>query len=325
VTIVDDIRALSHEFAAWLDGLPVEGPDVPLPDAEDLPEALLELAVPHEDINEVVAVHRAAPDLAPLRERCAWRVLEGLGTVFDGNPDLPALPPSLGAPARLLHVLVAVAVAPHTRRQHAAHGIDPAVTRHSLADVGRQVTKYRRRYGVPGVLTPSWLATGLRGQLFELGRLQFQRSRLDDRLAGAVARAGGPGVLGTTYLDLHIPDFKGPLTPGACDRSIDAAHAFFATHFPDDSDPVAGCNSWLLDRQLAAVLPAGSHIVAFQRRFRDGYPVVEPTDDAPLEFVFDDPSLPLDKQPRDTTLRRAILDHLAAGGHWYERTGWFAW
>ncbi|AQZ64596.1 unnamed protein product [[Actinomadura] parvosata subsp. kistnae] len=50
------------------------------------------------------------------------------------------------------------------------------------------------------------------------------------------------------------------------------------------------CGSWLLDDQLRAYLPAGSHILAFQRRFR--------------------------------LLERAVADHLAAGGTWYGRVGW---
>lgn len=315
----DQVRHESESLAEWVDGLPDEGPDVPFPDADDLPDALLDLSVAHDDVNDIVAVHRAAPDLARLRDRCAWEVLSGLGTVYDGNADLRALPPSLGPAGRLLALFVAVAVAPHTVRHNASRGIAPAVTYRSLADVGRQVTKYRRRHGVPGVLSPYWLGTALRGQLFELGRLQFQRAVLGTRTGLAAGRPGG------LSLELHIPDFRGPLTPSACDRSIDAAHVFFATHFPGERPAVAACHSWLLDRQLAALLPAGSNIVAFQRRFTPAYEVLTPSDDEPLDFVFDDPALPLDQLPRDTTLRRVVLDHLIGGGHWYEGNGWFPW
>jgi hypothetical protein len=313
------VRRESDELAAWVDGLPTEGPDVPFPDADDLPDALLDLAVPHEDVNHVVAAHKAAPDLAALRDRCAWSVLSGLGTVYDGNADLRVLPPSLGAAGRLLTVFVAVAVAPHTVRHNATRGIAPAVTYRTLADVGRQLTRHRRRHGTPGILTPHWIGISLRGQLFQLGRLQFQRTVLGNRTGRAAGRPGGAS------LGLHIPDFRGPLTPSACDRSIDAAHAFFAEHFPDEAPEVATCHSWLLDPQLAALLPPGSNIAAFQRRFAPAYRVDTPSDDLPLEFLFDDPALPLDRLPRDTTLRRVVVDHLRAGGHWHEGNGWFAW
>jgi hypothetical protein len=325
VAFIDAVRACSEDLSTWIDGLPVSGPDLSFPDAEELPDALLDLAVPHADINEIVAVARAAPEVAELRDRLAWAVLDGLGAPFSGNLDVRVLPARLGPAARLLYVYVVVAVAPHTRGYHLSRGIDPEVTRHSLADVGRQLTKHRRRHGVPGVRSPSWLSTALRGQLFQLGRLQFQRARLGGSTGRAVAAAGGLAGPGDLSLELHIPDFRGPLSPAACDRSIDAAHAFFAAHFPEETYPVAACHSWLLDRQLAAHLPGHAHIPAFQRRFTPAYPVTEPSDDTVLEFVFDDPALPLDELPRDTTLRRVVVDHLRAGGHWYDGNGWFAW
>lgn len=319
MSFLDAVRRESEDLAGWVDGLPVEGPDVPFPDADDLPGALLDLSVPHEDVNAIVAAHRATPGLAALRDRCAWAVLDGLGPVYTGDADLRELPPSLGPAGPLLAVFVAVAVAPHTVGHNAARGIAPDVTLRSLADVGRQLTRYRRRHGTPGILAPYWLANALRGQLFELGRLQFQRVPLGTRTGLA---SGHPGGLG---LSVHIPDFRGPLTPAACDRSIETAHDFFATHFPDEAPAVGLCHSWLLDPQLAELLPAGSNIVAFQRRFTPTYPPQTPADDEPLDFIFDNPSLPLDRLPRDTTLRRVVLDHLSAGGHWYEANGWFPW
>lgn len=326
MAFIDEVRGCSEELSAWIDGLPSDGPELSVPDADELPGALLDLAVPHTDINEIVAVWRAVtPDLVELRDRCAWAMLDRLGPPLRGGPDLLPLPSRLGPAARLLYVYVAVAVAPHTRRHHLSRDIDPDVTRHSLADVGRQLTRHRRRHGVPGVLVPSWLGTSLCGELFELGRLQFQRARLGGRTGRAVAAAGGPAGPGDPNLELHIPDFRGPLTRTACDRSIDAAHSFFAVHFPEETYPVAACHSWLLDRQLAAHLPNHANIRAFQQRFTPAYPVTEPSDDNTLEFVFDDPTLPLDELPRDTALRRIIVDHLRAGGHWYEGNGWFTW
>src|SRR5258705_10934947 len=136
MAFIDEVRSVSEALAVWGGGRPAEGPDLPFPHAEDLPGALLDLAVPHADINEIVAVHRAAgADLAALRDRCAWRILEELGTVYDGNADVRPLPARLGAAGRLLFVYVAVAVAPHTRRCHEERGVDPDVTRHSLAAV----------------------------------------------------------------------------------------------------------------------------------------------------------------------------------------------
>ncbi|MET7396680.1 acyltransferase domain-containing protein [Dactylosporangium sp. NPDC005572] len=290
--------------------LPREGPDVVFPGDAALPDALLDLAVPHEDVNAVLRLlRRLPPDLAALRDRCVWAALAGVA--------LPPLPEHLA----VFYVGVAVAAVPHARARHAGRGVPPEVAAATLRDVGRQVTRHRRRHGVPGIANPQWLAKHLRGELVELGRLQFEPARLGNRTGTAVAAAGGPGGPGTPSLELHIPDFRGPLTPAAVDDSLEKAHAFF----DDTPFTVAACHSWLLDPQLPGVLPESSNIVAFQRRFTPAYRGPAPEDDLPLAFVFDDPAVPRARLPRDTALRRALLDHLDAGGHWYAAAGWFRW
>lgn len=316
MTSIDEIRNASPELAAWVDGLPTDGPDVPMPD--DVPEALLDLGVPHGDVNEILADSTA--DLAGLRDRCAWAILARIGGPDARNPTMLAFPGG-----RLFPVSVALAVAPHTRRLHAARGIDPDVSRHTLADVGRQLVRHRRRHGTPGIVHPTWITGTLRGQIYQLGRLQYERTCLGGTTGAAIAAQGGPAGPGDLSLELHIPDFLGPLTPAACDASLSRAHEFFAGHFPDEPYRVAAIHSWLLDPQLPVKLPPTSHIAGFAARFAPAYPVTTPDDQEPLNFVFDDPTLPRAQLPRDTNLRRALLAHLDAGGHWYGGNGWFAW
>ncbi|MFF7453315.1 acyltransferase domain-containing protein [Kitasatospora sp. NPDC008115] len=221
-----------------------------------------------------------------------------------------------------LATLLFVALAPCTRAHHRALGIPPEVTRSTLADLGRQLAVSRWR-GRAGLGNPRWLTLHFRGELFQLGRLQFQRRRLTGADAAA-ARAAG---IGEWSLQLHIPDHCGPLSPGACDRALDRARAFFPRHFPGERYRSAFVFSWLLDPQLSHYLPEGSNIVRFQRRFaplvRPGGPPA-PEDTNPLRYVFGDVGRPLESLPRDTVVQRALLDHLRAGGHWYVRGGWLA-
>ncbi|NEE42841.1 hypothetical protein G3M53_98075, partial [Streptomyces sp. SID7982] len=85
----------------------------------------------------------------------------------------------------------------------------------------------------------------------------------------------------------------------------------------------ATCHSWLLDRQLADHLPAGSNILAFQRRFT-AFGARPVGDDDVLEFVFHTPpgTADLDRLPQTTTLHRALVRHLRTGGHWRTAHGW---
>ncbi|MCF2436836.1 hypothetical protein LV779_33260 [Streptomyces thinghirensis] len=139
--------------------------------------------------------------------------------------------------------------------------------------------------------------------------------------AGIAVGRDGRGA-GRALLNLHVPDYRGPLTPAACDRSLGLAREFFRRHFPEEPYRAATCHSWLLDPRLKRYLAADSNIVRFQERFRAAQDT-EPADEEPVRFVFGNPCLPVEGLPRRTSLERAVGDHLRAGGHWYIGHGWF--
>ncbi|WP_405808983.1 acyltransferase domain-containing protein [Streptomyces sp. NBC_00210] len=298
---------------------------VELPEADELAETLLDLAVPHEDINELLALRAplaADPGLRRLLEKGVRELVQDMGKT-DGGGELPRLPEDSGAMGRLFPVYVFVAALPYVRAYHRERSVSDGVSRRTLADLGRQMAVHRRRVGTGGLLIPGWLGLHFRGELYQLGRLQFQRSRLGGRTGEAVRAAGLPLGPEDFALDVHVPDFLGPITPEACDRSLALATGFFARHFPEERYQVATCHSWLLDPQLAGYLPKDSNIVRFQERFRIAYEKKDAADGDPVAFVFGDPELPLDVLAGRTRLERAIGDHLRAGGHWYCGHGWF--
>ncbi|WEO98064.1 acyltransferase domain-containing protein [Streptomyces sp. FXJ1.172] len=297
-----------------------------LPDADDLPGLLLDLAVPHEDINGLVAQRRRItgdPGLLRLVEECVeelFRGPEGTGHPPDLAELFAAAPADLG---RTFPVYVFVAAVPRTLDRYRERGIPPEISRRTLADLGRHMAAHRRRHGATGLRTGRWLVRHFRGELFQLGRLQFERARLGQRSAPVLAAAGVDAVPGTPCLNLHIPDFHGPLTPSACDRSLTWAREFFARYFPEERPVAALCHSWLLDPQLRRYLPADSNIIRFQDRFRTAREDTEPADTEPVQFVFGNPDLPVAELPRRTSVERAVGDHLRTGGHWYIGHGWF--
>lgn len=299
---------LGEEYDEWLAelaeiGAP-EAPLVPLP--ADVTACLLDrLQFAPANAGEALATRvqpGEQPELWWLLERCHRAVVRGL------QPDaplwtIPPLPDELGSAGRFfpLHVLLSAVDA--LRDWHARRGIPEDVTWATLQDVGRWVAIYRASHGCGGLDRAGWLTHHFHGELFELGRLQYELQ---------------PGALG-----LHIPA-TGPLTPQACDESLALAGSFFAQHFPDPQRQRVVCTSWLLDEQLADYLPAASNIVRFQRRFtRDGAAVVD--DHEPLRFVYRRVPADLGELSGDTTLQRALLEHLRQGGHWRIRTGWFPW
>ncbi|GAA0610581.1 acyltransferase domain-containing protein [Streptomyces crystallinus] len=302
--------------------------DVLLPVGDELPEVLLDLAVPHEDINELVGLVRKAaadPDVRALLEESVKALVRDMGSV-GFQPELPPWPEGLVSSEglrRLFPVLVLLAALPHTRAYHDERGVPADISRRTLADLGRQLAVHRRWHGSAGLVKPRWLWPHFRGELYQLGRLQFQRARLGERTGEAVRAAGLPLGPGDPCLSLHIPDFRGPLTPGACDASLALARDFFARRYPDEPYRVAGCHSWLLDTQLQKYLPEDSNLVRFQRRFRIAYRETEAEDSVPVFFVFGDPELPVEALLQRTAVERAVAGHLLAGEHWYLGHGWF--
>lgn len=325
--LLEALRA-DERLAEWLRDLESEvhaRVKAPLPDADELPDVLLDLSVPHEDINELVALRaRLGRDegAMTLLERCVARFVRDMGEIGKGW-EPPVFPPSTGTLGRFFHVYVFVAALPYVRAYHRERGIPEEVSRRTLADLGRHMAVHRRRRGTGGLLFPWWLALHFHGELFQLGRLQFQRALLGQRTGRAVAAAGLRWGPGDHCLSLHIPDFRGPLTPSACERSLALARSFFAEHYPDERHEIAVCHSWLLDPQLKRYLPADSNIIRFQDRFELAYEETTPDDGVPVGFVFGDPELPVQDLPRRNSVERAVVDHLRSGGHWYGGHGWF--
>jgi hypothetical protein len=328
------------------------------------------------------AARRIAAD--PVARALAWHAYYRLlrAPTFNRRQVLqwPVPTAILGEDASLFYLLALLGGLPEMRTLYRAHGVPYPVARETLGDLQRWADHYRRRHGVWGI-APSevpWFRLHFRGELYGLGRLQFEpgrwfpaarafrhrdlgvvtaiseagiRYRPDGRRAGPddphdeagvwtaglvlgkewvlghrispvglaeraeirLARADWTEVLtpGDPVLYLHIPR-GAPLDLAACRQSFERALEFFPLHFPERSFVAFACESWLLDAQLEQMLPASSNLVRFQRQMYL-IPLVGNQADV-LDWVFDGAYSNPAQAPRDTVLRRAVLDHLQRGG-----------
>lgn len=325
---LDTLRGmLSSDQEPWLAHLEtIDAPDVDivLPAADDLPPVLLRLAVPHEDIDDLVAMHPEnlpwSPEQRWLLERCTHALVREIGTI-DNPPWFPLLPESFGTLHRHLYIYVFLATLPHVRAYHRQRDIPDDVSWRTLADLGRNLAVHRRRYGTGGLDVAFWLMLHFRGVIYDLGRLQFNRGTLGTRTGQAVTAAGLPYGPGDFALGVHIPAFSGPFTPRACDASFARAKEFFARYYPEEPYKIATCHSWLLDDQLAEYLPESSNIIQFQRRFRLAYQP-DGNDLDIIRFVFGRMNPVIDELPQRTRLERAVVEHIKSGRHWHGGAGW---
>jgi hypothetical protein len=115
---------------------------------------------------------------------------------------------------------------------------------------------------------------------------------------------------GDPVLDMHIPEGE-PLLPEACEESMRRAITFFCSYFPEKPIKAFVCVSWLLDSQLADIVPATSNITAFQRKLHL-FPVLSDERETYIR-VFGTDTLDPATARSDTGLRRAIIAFAARG------------
>ncbi len=120
---------------------------------------------------------------------------------------------------------------------------------------------------------------------------------------------------GDNVLNLHIPA-GGGMTWEAVGDSFRQARAFFARHHPGRPFAALVVSTWFMDPRLAAVLPRSANPLRLPRACYL-YPV--PPAPGGLWFVFFKDPAACDPAalPRDTSLRRALADFLAAGNRWH--------
>lgn len=300
-----------------------------LPPEEDLRRWAAAMRAP-EQVRASIVEARAGFAMAPASLRqsildTAAQVKAGLGVVGAEVPSGVSQDPVSGPTRSYGDVLALLACVPSVLAYHAERGVPEHITWDTLSDLPRHIARYERLHGRPGFSELRWLSNHLRGLIYSLGRLQFERIRAIPVLGDHAAVVAGTGELAEdeVILNVHIPE-TGPLDPGLCEAAYAQAIDRFAAWHPDERPRAFVCHSWLMDPQLRDYLPASSNIIRFQDRFE----IVGPGSDAPgsmQEFVFGRAGqVDLEALPQRTRLERAFVHRLRAGGTWYARTGWFS-
>lgn len=274
----------------------------------DLPERAKLLGFRDDDRERLLAAADSVITDEPLLtevERRAKILAAGIGRIGDDERpdpwvDYEAEAPGPGADG-LIPLLTLLATVDQVRGFHAGRGVPEDMSWRSLSDLGQQVWVHRLTYDRFGLHAHGWLRTAWSGELYWLGRLQFNLIQDD---------AGDGWMLST-----HIPR-TGPLTPDSVDAAFAEATRFFGRYFPDYPATAFFCRSWLLDPELANQLAHDSNMARFQRRWRLRDDGREADGDA-LFFTFARRGdVDLDTLPQETTLQRLIVERLRAGKHW---------
>ena len=128
-------------------------------------------------------------------------------------------------------------------------------------------------------------------------------------------------ILGDAMIDVHIPGYS-KLPEKECLDAYNYAISFFREYFPEFDFKGFMCSSWLIEPNLKFVLPPSSNILKFQSYY---HPYCSSKGDInTIDNVFLLPhGSSLDNAPRETSLQRAILDHIKAGWRFDGAWGYF--
>ncbi len=96
-----------------------------------------------------------------------------------GYREFMALPAEAGDDG-FCYVIAFLSALPEIREMHARRGVPEEITVATLADLERWIRIYRQWYGRWGFGERNWLFHPFRGNLFQLGRLQFLLDRFED-------------------------------------------------------------------------------------------------------------------------------------------------
>ena len=190
----------------------------------------------------------------------------------------------------------------------------------TLSDIKYKMAENETTVGIVGTDKWSWYAKLLLPNVFAIGRLQFELAAHNGEnyeKDGKILKKGSP------VLRVHIPMSGEPLDSSACASSYREAKKFFIRLLGITDIPFT-CSSWLLSPLNLDYLGEKSNIVKFASRY-DITDVVEfKNDGAVFPWIFASaPNTPIEKLPRDTTLRRAYGKLLDDGGHILSASGIF--
>lgn len=111
-------------------------------------------------------------------------------------------------------------------------------------------------------------------------------------------------------LEIHIPEGEA-LTEESCRQSFAEAIEFYAKYYPEVTTHSFVCYSWLFNTQFETLFSPKSNVVAWQHEVYL-FPMPSTGNDG-LYFVFGQDEINPQTAPRDSVMRRAIIDHLQSG------------
>lgn len=157
-----------------------------------------------------------------------------------------------------------------------------------------------------GLKNYRWLHNHASGNLFKIGRLQFQIYKAPRGLDYTKL----PFKRGANLLYIHIPQGE-KLTRESCTDSVRRAEEFFRSHFPNYEYDYFFCESWLLFPGNRSFMAKDSNIVKFMDLFTPAYSTEN--DSQAIERIFGERKNDINDYCEDTSLQKSAKEYMLGG------------
>ena len=213
-----------------------------------------------------------------------------------GDEGLKALAQAVGEDKDGIKTLAAMSVcALSSYERYRVMGIPDEIFDATMQFVSRFLQAEYERSGRLRFIWGWWFPRQLSLREFRLGALEYEMTRENE----------------APCIRIHIPAGTDMSLP-SLNASLQQARAFFARYFPAHAEAEIFCDSWMLSPVLKELLPERSHILLFQRNFTV---LKTEENDAALEWIFPDKTIPTKALPENTSLQKKVKRLLLAGGH----------
>lgn len=159
-----------------------------------------------------------------------------------------------------------------------------------------------------GLNNYNWIKNHLNGELFKIGRLQYQFSTCKNKL---IEYSDLPISYGENIIYVHIPQGE-KLLYSNCTQSFSMANKFFETYFGEYQYRYYFSESWLLYKGNKYFMDEKSNIIQFQSLFSIIYNAH--FQQQGIERIFGKRKINKNNYPENTSLRQSAKKYMLNGG-----------
>ena len=273
-------------------------------------------AYPARDVEELLKVYDAIE--ANVAASAEWKELlrcyeNDIKCDYDAmTKRAAALSGEIKAHRFTLEFLMFVCMTKQAKVYYAQRGLSEELFLDTMVDLRYKLEECREVYGICGSFVSPWFFGFFDLTRFAFGRLQFEVINFNHDYE----KDGKKLTPESRVINIHIPRTGTPMSEAACDEAFALAAKFFEKEIAGTPTAFA-CHSWLLFPKHEEMLAETTNVRKFMKRF-DIFDSGEYGSYDELWRLFDRPFKSVDALAYDSSLRRAYVDHIRAGG----KTGW---